>query len=390
MTDTYAFIADGRLYVSSDEGDKSPRAIESSFAKQLIDRHQSIRQRNAWKYTGPSGRTSCSGALFAMEASYLPPVHVVGAGRGENGEIFYCVQSEGVAGFFTQGLTGNEERRLAHSNEMNLSCLDYCPTKQLAVCSLRNRGGSASIAIVDPKDGRPHAITEGDAIDLNPSWVPGGQKKIVYQSSGIGRDGAGIVRAYGPTEILSLDLDSGTQLTLASDPKMEFIHPKIDIHGSLYYIRRPYEPFRKISAWQNLKDIILFPYRIIRAVFGWMNIFSIRYGGKPIVSQGDMRARIPDAQRAILNGNIADACNDSGCETDCDTDSLAPKSFVLVQQPVMGGHVTLAEGVACYDIADDGTIVYSDGRRILRLKGAGESPQAISKGRHVTKVIALG
>ena len=50
-------------------------------------------------------------------------------------------------------------------------------------------------------------VTEGDSIDEAPSWIPGKQRRILFQSSGVGRNKHGYIVGRGPASIQAVDLD---------------------------------------------------------------------------------------------------------------------------------------------------------------------------------------
>jgi len=54
--------------------------------------------------------------------------------------------------------------------------------------------------------------------------------------------------------------------------------------GRLLYIRRPYEPLQGRAAppLTVLKDIFLFPFRVIRSAFDFLNAFSMAFSQKPL------------------------------------------------------------------------------------------------------------
>jgi hypothetical protein len=58
----------------------------------------------------------------------------------------------------------------------------------VVACSQRFSNGTASIAICKGAD--LQVATEGDAVDEAPSWLPGKDRQLVFQSAGIARNAA--------------------------------------------------------------------------------------------------------------------------------------------------------------------------------------------------------
>ncbi len=72
--------------------------------------------------------------------------------------------------------------------------------------------------------------------------------------------------------------------------KENFHATDLDLHtetnqvdGHLYYIRRPYE-VSHFSPRTALLDLVLFPFRLLRAVFHFLNFFSLVYSRKPLTT----------------------------------------------------------------------------------------------------------
>src|SRR6185503_6097418 len=92
--------------------------------------------------------------------------------------------------------------------------------------------------------------------------------------------------ALGPYCIQHLDVESGSLNTLAEDPRFDLLTPFQTSTGTLYFIRRPYRTGRELNPLTLLKDIILFPFRLLLAVFHFLQFFSMRYSGKKLSSAG--------------------------------------------------------------------------------------------------------
>lgn len=69
-------------------------------------------------------------------------------------------------------------------------------------------------------------------------------------------------------------------------PRLRLCGPKAGADGSLYAIRRPVETPVHEQAGGAIKDTLLLPSRLGKAVFGYLNFFSMIYGKEPLRSAG--------------------------------------------------------------------------------------------------------
>src|SRR5262249_54000118 len=143
----------------------------------------------------------------------------------------------------------------------------------------------------------------------------------------------------------------------------------------LYFIRRPYETPR-YGMENAVTDTLMFPFRLLRALFHYLNFFSLMYTRKPLITasgpavQADLKAillhaKLLDAEAALrtgvrLNGGA----------------SRVPASWQLVCRSPQGEEHVLASHVASFDIASDGTILFSNGYGVFALDGA-NPPQVL-------------
>src|SRR5688500_6672094 len=272
-------------------GAADPRLIDSPFVQSMLDRIQRTRERHDWKNQGMAWQMGAGGFGGMMGGRATMPAEVrrvrfSGLTRGENpGELLYALDTDHVGGLFVYDTSQQSERRLYHRNQFRAANLARHPKDATLAVSLRGDDGSAHIAIMEP-DGRGlKEITEGDVIDEAPAWSPGDGKTILYQSSGIGRNGAGFMVAQGPYAIQKLDLDSGDLPTLIEEATNDLLLPRLLADGSILFIRRPYEPgVVTVSPLKVAKDILFFPFRLFVAIVHFFNWFSHVFARKPLIT----------------------------------------------------------------------------------------------------------
>jgi hypothetical protein len=384
-----AYLAQGKLHLYTPDG--AVRTIESRFGKEVRDRAVQLHQRNAWKTQGTGAQFMRGGLLWGTREHDPAAIRIAitGLSWGSNpDELLYALETDAIAGVFAVCNEGREERRLFHTSDYNVRHLCAQPGGELIACTLNHDGGTANIAVMRADGGDFTELTEGDSIDLAPAWIPGSPREIVFQSAGVARDQNGRYSGNGPFAIHKLDLDSGEMSVIAEDTKHDLLSPRFDTRGSLYYIRRPYkDPVERFGVRRFLLDILLFPFRLVYAVFQFLNFFTVRYTGKPLSNSGPAAQREMDIKRMMIWGNMIDAEKAAREGKGEDAPSLVPKNWELVKQNGDGDSEVLAKGVLAFDLCEGGALVYSNGSAIFRLE-AGASPKRLLVGSLIEQVIA--
>lgn len=137
-------------------------------------------------------------------------------------------------------------------------------------------------------------------------------------------------------------------------------------------------------------DILLFPYRILKGFFGWLNFVCTIWGGESLKSgsnglPGSAKAKQRSERDIIIDGNIIKAEKLAKEEDGKDNAPLMPVSRVLVRREADGSETVVRKGVLDYALCGDGKIVISDGRRLILLDGDNE--QVIAKARLAVNLV---
>ena len=221
-----AYLAEGKLYVKT--GATAPQLIESTFAQKTVDRATQSAERHGWRNKNAPGGSPFGKSMIWGGAARMPEVRkvqITGLTRSpEPGNLLYALDTGAIGGLFTYDLKDNYENRLFHRQEFRANDLAHHPTKPLVALSLPNEDGTAGIAIMQPGGRGLRPITEGDALDQAPSWVPTpddpNREVLIYQShSGLARNERGHITGQGPYAIPRLDMDNVKQTTVLEDPK---------------------------------------------------------------------------------------------------------------------------------------------------------------------------
>jgi hypothetical protein len=383
------YIAQGKINLL--EPGRPPRLIESKFGQSVIDRAAQIQQRNAWKTQGTGAKFMSGRMLWGGDPDdpTAIPMAVTGISCGTRaGELVYSIATHEITGVFALSNKATEEQRLFHTADFRVGQLSAHAQDDRIACVVEGRGLS-NIAVMRGDGGELTELTQGDSLDRAPSWVPGSSKELLYQSSGVARDQQGNNLGASPARIERLNLDNGEITTLLADEQYDYLDPRMDGEGNLYCIRKPSASMsRKFRPLRALLDLVLLPLRILYALFQYLNFFTVRYTGNPLVTSGDARQKRADLKQMMLLGNIMQAQRDAEGLFEREKDGLVAKSWELVKKPPQGDVQVLQKAVLSFDICSEGSIVYTDGSGIFLRHGDG-SKETLGKDQFVSQVLAL-
>jgi hypothetical protein len=396
MSFNFAYLSGGKLYLKL--GRSSVLAVASEFGQAARERVLQMQKRNGWKQKNPIGNLLSGGGSGdrSQQDGQVLPVTVRGICPTSEDRILYTLEAGEIGGIFTLDLpvggkpapvenrsllAGDraKEKRLFHSADFKVEHVDFHEQHQLIACAVIRKDGTANIATMPVGAVHLGEVTEGDAIDLAPKWIPGSRKAIVFQSAGVSRDAAGYIIEHRHSTIEQLDFDTHEVNTLVSDPQYDLLAPQMTANGTLYYIRRPYLPLRqRVRFWETLKEVLLMPLRLLAAIFEWLNFFTRRYTGKALLMPHQPPQR--GLGQMLFLGRLVDV----GAEVernrnfgDPDSPALIPRSWQLVEQLPHQEPATIACGVLAFDVGADGSIVYSNGSAVYGIHPGGVAERLV-------------
>ncbi|HEY1860804.1 MAG TPA: hypothetical protein VGG61_10640 [Gemmataceae bacterium] len=390
MPHSYAYLSQGQLHIKL--GDDPVRPIDSKFGESVRERATQIHNRNSWKTQGAGAKFMSGGLLWGRNTADDPTdirIDITGISRGcKPGELFYSLSTPEIGGIFLLRERATDELRLLHTADFRVRRLAAGPGQESLACVVQRKGGLSCIAVMRDDGTDMHDVTTGDTIDDAPHWAPGSARELVFQSSAIGRNRAGFAVTQAPFAIHKVDLEAGTVTTLAEDPKFDLLMPQLSTDRSLYYIRRPYrDPNQPPGLWRAALDLVLLPFRLLYAIFQFLNFFTVRYTGNTLTTTGNARQKHADIRKMMIWGNLLDA--DKAADRDEDgTPALVPKSWELIRRKEDKEEV-IAKGVLCYDLFEDGSVLYSNGGAIYRAHHQG-SVERLAKDALIEQVVAVG
>jgi hypothetical protein len=376
-----AFISGGKLFYQAPG--QELRELQSPHVQAAMDRMERSRQLHGWKEGTAFGRSFTGRNL--RDASGEVRIQATSAQFTAHDRVLYFLKDDSVGGLFEYDLTQDTEKRLLHRQNLSLEDLRLGPDGSQLLCAQHAKNGTANIVVMNADGSNYRELTGGDTVDLAPAWVPGNPNLVLFQSSGLARSPDGYVVAQGPTSIQMADTAAGALTMVLEDPHLDFLQPRVGANGFLYFIRRPYEPPR-YGAKNILADTLMFPFRLLRALFHYLNFFSLMYTRKPLITASGPMLQA-DLKEILVKGKRldAEAALRSGVRLN-GVPSLVPASWQLVCRSPRGEEEVLASHVASFDVAADGAILFSNGYGVFALDGA-DPPQVLLKDKLIADVI---
>lgn len=378
----FAFLSNGLLFQRERGGEL--KQVHSPYAQEAADRRERSREKHSWKQ-GTSFRIAAGGSVRDFEPADKP-LAATSAAFEAGGNLLYFLKDENMGGLFRREADSGKELRVLMKPNLHLTDLTASADGALLAACSQQKAGVAHIALFKADGSEYREVTGGDTVDSAPAWIPGAPNRLVFQSAGLARNDQGYIVAQGNASIQKLDMDSGSVTPILEDAGFDYLKPRVSPAGELLFIRRPYEA-PGYGAGNLLMDTLLFPFRLLRAVFHYLNFFSLMYSRKPLTTasgpamQADMKnillqGRRVDAEKALRTARAVQG-----------VPSLVPDSWELVSRGQDGQERVLATNVASYDLGADGAIVYSNGRGVFVLGADGSAAVAL-KDQLVAEVIA--
>lgn len=369
----FAFLSNGLIFYREHGGEV--KQLQSAYAQEASDRRERAREKHSWK-KGTSFNIAAGGGMRSFDQADKPLL-ATSVVFEACGSLLYFLKDESVGGLFRRDAVSGTETRVLLKQNLHLGDMALSPDGSMLAVASQQAAGVGNICVMKTDGSGLRDVTGGDTVDSAPAWIPGEPNQLLFQSSGLARNEQGYVVAQGHASIQILNMDSGSISPVLDDPAFDYLKPRVCPAGNLLFIRRPYEA-PQYGAQNVLLDTLLFPFRLLRAVFHYLNFFSLMYTRKPLTSasgpmvEADLKnillqGRRIDAEKAVRSARAVNG-----------VPSLVPDNWELVSRNTKGAEQVLATNVASYDISADGTIVYSNGRGVFMLEKDGSSRLALN------------
>lgn len=371
------YISDNKIYKCTDG---KITELSSERAQHYKSTVSEIRRNKEWKHSGTGAQFMGTAAPSGNESIFVSINGIADDGTG----LVYSIQLGEMGGIYRKNPDKPEaaEEHIFTGMNRDIGSISIKNGK-IAACS------NGHLSIFDMK-GNFEDITDGDSIESQPCWSAD-DDRIFCSTAGIARNQYGAPAAYSPRSIMAVDLNAGSMEELFADEKYDFLRPSNDSSGNFYYIRQPYKvPEEKNPLW---KDVLLFPVRIIKALMGFLNAFSVLFGGESLRSgrkQGDVKTKEKSDRELFFEGRLLEAEKNEKENTAKGEKNpgIFPLSRVLVRIAPDGTETVLKRGVMDYAVLPDGSIICSNGRSLLHITDSGE--ELIAKAKMAQNICVLG
>lgn len=368
----FAFLSNGFIFYR--ERGAAVQQLHSAYAQEAMDRRERSREKHSWKKDTAFG-IAAGGRARSFEAADKPLL-ATSAAFDAAGNLLYFLRDDSVGGLFRREAGSGRELRLMIKQNLHLADLALAPGGATLAATSQQSTGVAHIALMDAEGNGLREVTGGDSVDSAPAWIPDAPQRLLFQSCGLARDEQGFIVAQGPASVQLLNMESGSVSPVLENPRWDYLKPRVHASGDLLFIRRPYEAPR-YNANNLVLDTLLFPFRLLRAVFHYLNFFSLMYSRKPLTSASGPQVQA-DLKDILLQGRRIDAQKAlRTMRTVQGVPSLVPDSWELVRRDRDGNERVLATNVASYDVSADGAIVYTNGQGVFMIEPDGSAALAL-------------
>ncbi len=341
-----------------------------------------IQQDKAWKTTGRGAQFM---GTYENPEDVATDVSYCGLALHEDG-LLYTLQLDASGGLYKRSLSEKSEMEghICSGNDVRLGAI-ACRGNDVAAC-VRYPDGRAHIGLYHLPASYCTEITDGDSCESSPSWSPDG-RTLYFSTAGIARKNGRPV-AFSPRSIMGYGVHSERMEAVLESEAFDYLSPREDAAGNLWYIRQPYresDEDERNTLGGVLKDVLLFPYRIVKGIFGFLNAFTMLFGGEPLRSGGkksDVKSKQKTDKELFFEGNLirAEKNRKENARSGEEFPGILPRSRVLVKRTADGTEMVIAKGVLDYALCADGSVVYSNGSHILHKSGT-EKPVSLVKAK---------
>jgi hypothetical protein len=371
--------------------------IVSGVLQSYLERTKAQAMKNEWK-VGGSGFALQEGNPVQTAEEILSSVHskVCCMGFSPDQVFVYSLQIDSSSGIYSRkSLSDSAEGIVVADRNYRYSDFSIAPNGDFILCV--EFAGQTHLALLKKGENDLRLLTEGESVELSPMWSPS-EKDVVYFSSAgleiLSSDEAEESlsassmpaflmaiqtgqhlnnRATSPFSISKINLKNGQITELISDPAFSFQKPFPMPDGSFYYLKKPYQTDTNSSPKKKAIGCLGAPFKLIKAIIGFFNLFTIKYSGQNLTSGGSSKVKQKDERQIRLEGNLISAEKEL-LENQKEGDSypgIVPRSFELRIRYPSGEDRLIKKGVICYR-PDGDSLLVSNGSYILRINKEGK------------------
>ena len=364
----------------------------SDFYQNYINAERRTRESDEWKHLGAGARFREDDYGYEPENtdefSYFNSLEFI-----DDDEILYSVTINSLSGIMRKNLSADKdsEGHIIHSRDVVFEGAIPNRDRTKFLTCVKDNFVNAHLSEYDLKTDDYVTLTDGDCYDSNPYYSQVNEDKILFSSKGAGRDSNGNFVRYSNAKICTYDRFSGDIDEIAADDAYSFVKPKDDKNGNLYFIRRLNEKPKK-NFFKILLDIVLIPWRILQAIYYFLETFTLMFTGRKFIKDGSNPAKTRDKskQQTFIEGNLINAENEykNNMRHKDANAGYAPWSWELIKRSPNGADTVIRHGVIDYYLSENGEIVVTNGKHVLLIDENGKEHK-IADASLCTKVSAI-
>ncbi|MDL2233426.1 hypothetical protein LJC63_07595 [Ruminococcaceae bacterium OttesenSCG-928-L11] len=364
------FVSQGKL-CRLDKG--AVRQLPSSTIEGYIRTVKDINKRREWKSSGTGAMFM--GVAMGQRANDEIVTQVEAVAQAAADKLIYAATLETSCGLYTKNPQNPDEPEgyITRQNNMRFHSMDYLAGR-LAL-SATEGAVEKHIALCNEDKPNFRFITEGESVDVFPSFSRRDSAVVYFSSAGFRRDREKGGIQYGNYVVNRFDTGTDEIDEILADERYDYLRPMEAEDGTLYCIRRTRRA--KDDNRMTPLDVLLIPVKVLKGFFGWLNFFTQRYSGESLTKRSGgpnpSKTREQSEEDLFIEGNLihVESTVKENAMRGEKYPGLAPHSWELIT--VRGGSVeTLKKGVLDYTLHPDGGVAYSNGKYILHRNTAGE------------------
>lgn len=338
-----------------------------------------IGKRREWKSTGSGAQFLGVATAVQSDRDIATSVEAVACVAPD--KLIFAATLEDSCGLYSKNPHNPDEPEgyIVRRQNTRIYHIDYDPVEHLLAVSASEGHLEKHLALCGEVKANFRFVTEGDSVDITPSFSLRDNRVIYFSTAGfyIDRSSRRGGVHYSAYSISRYDMRTDDIDEVTADEKYDFLLPREDRDGVLHCIRRP----RKLQEEKGptLLDVLLMPVRLLRAIFGWLNFFTQRYTGESLLKKGGStnnpaKDRDQSDEDFFIEGNLVHAgqAQRENALKGEKYPGTAPASWELVRLGAAGAVTVLKKGVLDYSFDAQGGILYSNGKYILRIDPEGD------------------
>ncbi len=349
----------------------------TEYSPEFFDRYiqNSIREteKDAWKHSGAGAqfRGDAIEYLKNSQANEILRCEITSLSYVDKENINYSIFVNDISAVYSKNLPSkkNSESHILHDN--NLIIKGTTEKYNKVALTISDNGITSHLAIYSKTENDYKMVTDGDSFDEHPSFSESNDGVILFSSKGVGRDYNGNFVTYSPSSIYTYNEYSLEVNEIPLDSNYSYIKPKQNENGEIFAIRKPIKDKQKSNL---LLNILLIPFRFIKAIYYMFDSFTKAYTGKGFTentpnSANPAKNNSKNPRQVFIDGNLiyADREYKLNKKHKDDFAGIIPRSYELIKLLNNGEVQVIKKGVIAYDFDSDGIIV-SNGKYILKVK----------------------